>query len=70
MNGVAFVCMIASGTLLPIMDLVFGQFVTVFNGFAIGEVSAEEFRVQINKYSCVAPCLLLLASCLSASSSV
>ncbi len=51
MNAVALACMIASGTLLPLMDLIFGKFVTVFNNFAIGAVSPGAFRDEVNKYT-------------------
>ncbi|KAG5663582.1 hypothetical protein KAF25_001518 [Fusarium avenaceum] len=51
LNVVAFICMIATGTLLPLMDLVFGKFVTVFNNFSTGSISADEFRSEVNHYS-------------------
>ncbi|RYC78172.1 hypothetical protein BFJ63_vAg18953 [Fusarium oxysporum f. sp. narcissi] len=43
--------MIATGTLLPLMDIVFGKFVTVFNDFATGSMSPEEFRSEVNHYT-------------------
>lgn len=51
MNAVALFCMIAAGTLLPLMDLVFGKFVTVFNNFATGVLDPEGFRDEVNKYT-------------------
>ncbi|KAK0612578.1 ABC transporter type 1, transmembrane domain-containing protein [Bombardia bombarda] len=51
MNGVALVCMIGAGVLLPLMDLVFGRFVTVFNNFITGAAGADEFRSGINEYT-------------------
>jgi ATP-binding cassette, subfamily B (MDR/TAP), member 1 len=51
MNAVAFACMVASGTLLPLMDIIFGKFVTVFNNFALGTISSEVFRDEVNKYT-------------------
>jgi ATP-binding cassette subfamily B (MDR/TAP) protein 1 len=51
LNGVAFIAAIAAGTLLPLMDLVFGKFVTAFNGFAVGSISPSEYRSQVNKYT-------------------
>ncbi len=51
MNGVALICMIASGTLLPLMDFVFGQFVTVFNNYITGQATADEYRSGIDKYT-------------------
>ncbi|KAF2996864.1 hypothetical protein E8E13_004472 [Curvularia kusanoi] len=51
LNVVAVIAAIAAGTLLPIMDLVFGKFVTAFNGFAVGTVSPADYRSQVNKYT-------------------
>ncbi|KAK3695875.1 P-loop containing nucleoside triphosphate hydrolase protein [Podospora appendiculata] len=51
LNLVSLLCMIASGTLLPLMDLVFGKFVTIFNNFATGAASPDEFRSGINEYT-------------------
>ena len=51
LNGIAFIAAVAAGTLLPLMDLVFGKFVTAFNGFAVGTVSPAEYRSQVNKYT-------------------
>lgn len=59
LNGVAFVAAIAAGTLLPLMDLVFGKFVTAFNGFAVGAIGPAEFRSRVNKYTYVASADLL-----------
>jgi len=53
MNSVAVVAMITSGALLPLMELVFGKFVTVFQEFTVGKASAEDFRASINQYTCV-----------------
>lgn len=50
-NFAALVCMVASGILLPLMNLVFGKFVTVFNGFSTGERSGQQFRQDINHYT-------------------
>lgn len=51
MNVMAFTCMIAAGTLLPLMDLVFGKFVTVFTNFSVGLVTGDEYRSEINHYT-------------------
>lgn len=51
MNTVAFVCMVAVGTLLPLMDLIFGKFVTVFTNFSMGIGTADEYRKEINHYT-------------------
>lgn len=45
--------MIAAGATLPLMNLVFGQFVTVFNNFLTGKTTPEDYRVEINKYAYV-----------------
>lgn len=43
--------MVAAGVLLPVMNFVFGKFVTVFNDFIIGKKSPEDFRSSINHYT-------------------
>ena len=53
MNCVAVAAAIASGTLLPLMDIVFGKFVTTFNNFAIGTLSPEDYRKEVNKFTLV-----------------
>ncbi|GKU02834.1 multidrug resistance protein 1 [Fusarium langsethiae] len=50
LNGVAFVCMVAAGTILPLMDLVFGKFINVFTDFATGSLSPAGYRSEVNKY--------------------
>ncbi|KAF1812099.1 multidrug resistance protein 3 [Eremomyces bilateralis CBS 781.70] len=47
LNGTSFFAAIAAGTMLPLMDLVFGKFVTVFNNFAIGAITPDEFRSSL-----------------------
>ncbi|KAF2849496.1 multidrug resistance protein-like protein 1 [Plenodomus tracheiphilus IPT5] len=51
LNGISFVAAIGAGTLLPLMDLVFGKFVTTFTGFATGSTTPEQYRAEVNKYS-------------------
>ncbi|PHH60177.1 hypothetical protein CDD81_2063 [Ophiocordyceps australis] len=51
MNAVAVACMIGAGAMLPIMDIVFGRFVDVFNDFAIGKLNAADYRSQVSKYT-------------------
>ncbi|KAK3372106.1 P-loop containing nucleoside triphosphate hydrolase protein [Podospora didyma] len=51
LNAVAFVCMIGAGALLPLMNVVFGRFVTVFNDFVIGKATADDFRDGLNHYT-------------------
>ncbi|RFN46690.1 multidrug resistance protein [Fusarium flagelliforme] len=51
LNGVAFICMVAAGTILPLMDLVFGKFINVFTDFATGSLSPAGYRTEVSKYS-------------------
>ncbi|KAK6514979.1 hypothetical protein TWF506_007337 [Arthrobotrys conoides] len=48
---VAVVCMITAGVLLPLMNLVFGKFVNIFNDFISGRRTPEEFRSAINHHT-------------------
>ncbi|KAJ4147107.1 hypothetical protein LMH87_001654 [Akanthomyces muscarius] len=50
-NAVAFLCMIASGTALPLMDVVFGAYVNVFNDFVAGTLSPAGYRKQVAHYA-------------------
>lgn len=50
-TAIAIICMIAAGVLLPLMNFVFGKFVTVFNDFATGRKTPDEFRSSINQYT-------------------
>ncbi|KAK3489025.1 P-loop containing nucleoside triphosphate hydrolase protein [Neurospora hispaniola] len=50
-HAAALTCMIASGVLLPLMDLVFGKFVTVFNNFITSKATPAEFRSSLNDYT-------------------
>jgi ATP-binding cassette subfamily B (MDR/TAP) protein 1 len=51
LNIIAFIAAIASGTLLPLMNLIFGKFITTFTGFATGSATPEQFRSDLNKYT-------------------
>ncbi|KAH7113669.1 hypothetical protein B0J13DRAFT_656928, partial [Dactylonectria estremocensis] len=51
LNVVAFVAMIAAGTLLPIMDIVFGKSINAFNDFVNGKLSPAGYRSEVGKYS-------------------
>ncbi|RVD83845.1 uncharacterized protein DFL_005619 [Arthrobotrys flagrans] len=50
-TAVGVVCMIAAGVLLPLMNLVFGNFVTIFNDFIAGRKTPEQFRSAINHHT-------------------
>jgi ATP-binding cassette, subfamily B (MDR/TAP), member 1 len=49
--SVAFVAAAAAGAALPLMDLLFGKFVTTFNNFAIGIVDSNEYMRLVSKYA-------------------
>lgn len=51
LNAVAFVCMVAAGVLMPLMDVFFGRFVTVFNNYLVGSISPEHYRSEVNRYT-------------------
>ncbi|KAK4442563.1 P-loop containing nucleoside triphosphate hydrolase protein [Podospora aff. communis PSN243] len=51
LNIPAFILCIASGVVLPLMNFVFGRFVTVFNDFAIGASTPDQFRSSVNDYT-------------------
>jgi ATP-binding cassette, subfamily B (MDR/TAP), member 1 len=42
--------MIVSGTVLPLMDVVFGMFINVFNDFVRGDLSAAGYRSEVNRF--------------------
>ena len=47
---VALIFCIFSGTILPLMDIVFGRFVNVFNDFLAGTLSPAGYRAQVDYY--------------------
>jgi ATP-binding cassette subfamily B (MDR/TAP) protein 1 len=55
LNIVAFISAIAAGVLLPLMNLVFGKFVTTATGFATGVTTPAQYRSEVNKYTYVNP---------------
>lgn len=63
MNGIACFCMIASGTVLPLMDVVFGKFINVFNDFVAGKSSPADYRSEVNHFRYVES-MLSLSRCL------
>ncbi|KAF2279257.1 uncharacterized protein EI97DRAFT_170873 [Westerdykella ornata] len=64
LNVVAFIAAIASGTLLPLMDFVFGKFVTAFTNFATGVITPAEYRVEINTFALYFIYLFIAKFCL------
>lgn len=61
--SVMMVAAIAAGTALPLMDLIFGKFVTTFNNFALGAVGPDDYMKEVSKYASVSahPSVKLLA---------
>ncbi|KAG9254054.1 multidrug resistance protein 1 [Emericellopsis atlantica] len=51
LNIIAVFFMIASGTVLPLMDVIFGKFINVFNKFATGQLSPSGYRSEVDKHS-------------------
>lgn len=51
MNAVALVCIIASGTALPLMDVVLGKFINIFNDFSRGTLSPAGYRAEVASFS-------------------
>ncbi|KAK2593569.1 hypothetical protein QQS21_008744 [Conoideocrella luteorostrata] len=51
LNLIACVAMIGSGVALPLMDVVFGGFVNVFNDFATGKLSQDGYMSEVNHFT-------------------
>ncbi|EFY88035.1 ATP-binding cassette sub-family B member 5 [Metarhizium acridum CQMa 102] len=51
LNAIAFLAMIGAGTALPLMDVVFGGFVNVFNNFVTGKLSPAEYMDEVGHYT-------------------
>ncbi|PGH27089.1 hypothetical protein AJ80_01276 [Polytolypa hystricis UAMH7299] len=49
--GISFFCAAASGTLTPLMTLVFGGFITRISNFDIGIMTPAEFRSEVDSFS-------------------
>ena len=49
--GFGIIYSIASGTILPLMTLIFGKFVSVFTDFAIGRLDSATFRGKVDHYT-------------------
>lgn len=47
--------MIAAGTALPLMDVIFGKFINTFNDFAAGKTSPDKYMDDVRKYTFVIP---------------
>lgn len=53
MYAVGILAAMGSGTVLPLMTLIFGNFVSVFTDFALGRIPSESFRSKVNHYTYV-----------------
>jgi ATP-binding cassette subfamily B (MDR/TAP) protein 1 len=51
--SVAILAAIAAGSALPLMDLIFGKFVTTFNNFALGALGPDDYMREVSKYASV-----------------
>ncbi|KAF2014111.1 P-loop containing nucleoside triphosphate hydrolase protein [Aaosphaeria arxii CBS 175.79] len=51
LNIIAAIAAIAAGTILPLMDLVFGKFVTTFTRFGTGTLTPAEYRSETAKFT-------------------
>ncbi|OAA35161.1 multidrug resistance protein 1 [Metarhizium rileyi] len=51
LNAIASLGMIGSGVALPLMDIVFGQFINTFNDFATGKLSPNGYMDEISRYT-------------------
>ncbi|TVY41644.1 Sophorolipid transporter [Lachnellula subtilissima] len=47
----AFAAAIAAGSATPLMNLIFGKFVTTFNNFALGLVAPDDYMREVSKYA-------------------
>ncbi|KAJ4354206.1 uncharacterized protein N0V89_005940 [Didymosphaeria variabile] len=51
LNVIAFFAAIGAGAVLPLMDLIFGKFVTTFVRFSTGVLTPAQYRSEVNKYT-------------------
>ncbi|KAF1850793.1 P-loop containing nucleoside triphosphate hydrolase protein [Cucurbitaria berberidis CBS 394.84] len=51
LNIIAFTAATGAGAVLPMMDLIFGKFVTAFTGFATGTSTPAQYRSIVNRYT-------------------
>jgi ATP-binding cassette subfamily B (MDR/TAP) protein 1 len=49
--AVGILASMASGTVLPLMTLIFGNFVSVFTDFALDRIPSDDFRRKVNHYT-------------------
>ncbi|KAK5995688.1 ABC multidrug transporter MDR5 [Cladobotryum mycophilum] len=58
----ALLCSVGSGTIMPLMTLIFGNFVTIFNDFSLGDISKHEFLSHISHYAYISMVLFTIVS--------
>ncbi|KAE8155110.1 ATP-binding cassette multidrug transport protein [Aspergillus avenaceus] len=51
LNILALIGAIGAGAVLPLMDVLFGQMISIFNDMASGKKSSDEFRSALNKFT-------------------
>ncbi|KAF1976608.1 multidrug resistance protein-like protein 1 [Bimuria novae-zelandiae CBS 107.79] len=51
LNIITFFAAIGAGAMLPLMDLIFGKFVTTFVSFSTGAITPAQYRSEVNKYT-------------------
>lgn len=51
LNGIALAAAIGAGVPLPLMDIIFGRFVTVFVDFSQGRLPSSQYMDEVRKYS-------------------
>lgn len=50
LNVIALVTSIAAGATLPLMTIIFGKFISQFNGFAAGNTTPDSFTNDVNSF--------------------
>jgi hypothetical protein len=55
LNIISFTAAVGSGIVLPLMDIVFGKFVTTFNNFGTGGATLTEFNHALVDLRCACP---------------
>jgi ATP-binding cassette subfamily B (MDR/TAP) protein 1 len=64
LNIIALFAAIGAGAVLPLMDLIFGKFVTTFVRFSTGVLTPAQYRSEVNKYTLYFLYLFLAKFCL------
>ncbi|OJJ31256.1 hypothetical protein ASPWEDRAFT_141408 [Aspergillus wentii DTO 134E9] len=51
LNTISLIASIASGSVMPLMTIVFGQFTTKFSNFSTGSSDPDQFKSDVNRFS-------------------